>query len=57
KETMPGELRIFVGLIIKISLHKELRLALYWSKRGRNGWRKILKQPLRRYRILSAEYQ
>jgi len=56
KETTPGELRIFIGLIIKMGLHKESRLALYWSKRGRNGWRKISKRPLQRYRIRSAKY-
>ena len=43
KETTPGELRIFIGLIIKMGLHKEPRLGLYWSKRGRNGWRRISK--------------
>ncbi|PWW78561.1 hypothetical protein C7212DRAFT_173316 [Tuber magnatum] len=43
KETIPGELRIFIGLIIKMGLYKEPRLVLYWLKRGRNGWRKISK--------------
>jgi len=56
KETTAAELRIFIGLTIKMGLHKEPRLRLYWSKRGRNGWRKISKRPLRRYRVLSAKY-
>jgi len=56
KETTPGKLRIFIGLIIKMGLHKEPRLGIYWSKRGRNGWRRISKRPLQRYRILSAKY-
>lgn len=49
KETTAAELRIFIGLTIKIVLHKKPRLGLYWSKRGRNRWRKISKRPLRRY--------
>ena len=56
KATTAAELRIFIGLTIKMGLHKEPRLGLYWSKRGRNGWRKISKRPLRRYRVLSAKY-
>lgn len=54
-ETTAAELKIFVGLTIKMGLHKEARVPLYWSKRGQNGWRKISKRPLQRYRSLSAK--
>ena len=46
KDTTPGELRIFIGLTIKMGLHKEPGRALYWSRQGRNGWTKIWKRSV-----------
>lgn len=46
-KTSASELRVWIGLIIQMGLHKEPFTSLYWSKSSSNGWRKI-KKPTKR---------
>ena len=46
-KTEASELRVWIGLIIRMGLHKEPSTSLYWSKGGSNGWRKIKKATKR----------
>jgi len=50
KEITAAELKVFIGLTIKMGLYKEAMVPLYWSRKRQNGWRKISKRPLQRYR-------
>ena len=46
-KTTASELKVWIGLIIHMGLHKEPSISLYWSKGSSYGWRKI-KKPTRR---------
>ena len=53
RETTAGELKVWIGIVIKMGLYRELALARYWSKKGRNGRRKVSKKPIQKYRRLA----
>lgn len=55
KDTTSHELKVWIGITIKMGLHKEAALALYWSKAGRNSWRKVSRRPVQRHRRLATQ--
>ena len=45
--TTASELKVWIGLIIQMGLHKEPSTSLYWSKGSSYGWRRVKKATRR----------